>query len=292
MQSLLTKLVSGKLSTYAVIILMFTYSILLDRDFPCTCKPQVNDCNLYIGLPVVFIFLLILWTDRSFQRVCRYQRSGAFGCCGSFLGYSLRKIVKAALVGVLWVAFVLIEADWYVCCKNYSTEQIDLACKAKENNLTEGERVSVAELKSKSRAIGGSLLLCIIFVASIMPLYRWSKCCEDSEKYFKNEKRLLVEKENALKEILKEVAKEEMNKVKEEIRSGRWNNVAEVLIKTSAGEQRTENQEQQQHPEQQQDQQQEQLRRTDPTQPSRPEAAAGEQDIPLLSMKSGSSNQQ
>ncbi|XP_038579593.1 uncharacterized protein LOC119906134 [Micropterus salmoides] len=238
MQSLLTNLVSGRLSTYAAIILMFTYSILLDRDFACSCEQQDFDCNLYIGLPVLIIFILILWTDRYFQRGCKFLC--AFGGCGSFWGYSLRKLLKAALVGLLWVAFVLIEADWYVCCQNDGSEQqAELACKAKENNLTHKERVIVAELKNDSRVIGSFLFLGIVFVASLMSSFGWSKCCGESTCCNRNvlyDELILEEKENALKQILRDVAKEEMNKIKEEIRGENWGVVARELIKLKTAE--------------------------------------------------------
>ncbi len=156
MESVLTKLVSEKLSTYAAIIFMFTYSILLDREFACTCRNQEFDCDFYMALPVFLIFLLILWTDRSFQRVCRYLFSCPFGCCGwcytcSFLCSFFYHIFKAAFIGLLWAAFVLIDGDWYVCCENdHSEQQAKLACKDK-TNITAVEKSLIAELKNQSR---------------------------------------------------------------------------------------------------------------------------------------------
>ncbi|XP_045911360.1 actin cytoskeleton-regulatory complex protein PAN1-like [Micropterus dolomieu] len=122
-----------------------------------------------------------------------------------------------------------------------------------------------------------------------------SACCNRKTSYLKV---ILEEEKDVLKEILTKAAKETLTEaVESKLRSEQWEgcfDVAKDLIKDDSTRPtlKAKKQEQQQHPEQQQDQQQEQLRRTDPTQPSRPEAAAGEQDIPLLSMKSGSSNQQ
>lgn len=80
MENILTKKIFFQnLSTYGAIIVMFTYSILLDRDFTCTCKPPdlKLDCDLYMALPSFLIFVLILWIDETFLRICRYT------CCES-----------------------------------------------------------------------------------------------------------------------------------------------------------------------------------------------------------------
>ncbi|XP_038578629.1 uncharacterized protein LOC119905550 isoform X2 [Micropterus salmoides] len=245
MEDVLTKLTSGNLRTYTAVILMFTYNILLDMDFACTCKPQVFDCTSYLVLPVLIIFIYILWTDRSFQRVFRYMCSGAFGCRSrphicSFLGSFLRKLLKALLVGLLWVAFVYIDGDWYVCCKNDGSEQqAQLACKDKRR-ITEKEQVLIAEVKNKSRVIGGVLLFGIILMASLMPLCRWTKCCGKSSscnRKLLKDKLILEEEENVLIEILRKSVKEKLTtEVEERIRGKQWEecfDVAEELIKRS-----------------------------------------------------------
>lgn len=63
------------------------------------------------------------------------------------------------------------------------------------------------------------------------------KCCGKSSlcnRNFLHDKRILEGEENALKEMLKEVTKEEMIKVKDQIRLGNWDQVAEELRKASA----------------------------------------------------------
>lgn len=154
MEKVLTKCTPRHLSTYAAIIVMFTYSILLDRDFECTCKPLHSDCNLYMALPVFIIFVLILCTDKSFQAIFRYTCCcGCRDCCHfwRFFASILFHIFKAALVGGLWTAFVLLDGDWYVCCMNdHSEKQAQLACKA-VRNITDEDRIIIAELKNESR---------------------------------------------------------------------------------------------------------------------------------------------
>lgn len=153
MENVRTDLACGKFCTYIAVIAIF---ILLGGELACTCKPQGFDCNLYLILPVFIVFLFLLWTDRSFQRNCRFLCSGVFGGSGwlhicKFLGSFLRHIIKAVFIGLLWVVFVLINGNWYVCCQNdHSEQQAQLACKA-AGKITEEDRVIIAELKNKSR---------------------------------------------------------------------------------------------------------------------------------------------
>lgn len=147
MQSLITKILTEKLSTYAAVISIFTYTILLDRDFACTCKPQASICNLYMLLPPVIIFLLILLLDSSFQSVCRYYSSHCKCLCGLCCFYA-HHFLRALLVGSLWVAFLFLDGDWYVCCQNDGSEQqATLACKA-EKDIKVNEKVLKAELNT------------------------------------------------------------------------------------------------------------------------------------------------
>ncbi|XP_037628650.1 uncharacterized protein LOC119489820 isoform X3 [Sebastes umbrosus] len=242
MENLLTTLASKKLRTFAAITLMFTYTFLLNRDFECTCKPQRVQCNLYMVLPVFIILLLILLTDRSFKRVCRYLCSCA-GCCKpttrNFWGSFIRHFLKAVLVGLLWVSFVYLDGDWYLCCKNNGTDQAPLACKAKDK-ITEKEKETIAELRNTSRVIGVSILCGIVVVAFLIPLSR--KCCEGQSsccnRRFLFERLILEEEDDVLKDILRKSAKDQLTEeVKNRIRGGQWEKCFDValdLINTSA----------------------------------------------------------
>ncbi|KAL3059566.1 hypothetical protein OYC64_014220 [Pagothenia borchgrevinki] len=157
MQSLITKIASEKLSTYAAVISIFTYTILLNRDFACTCKPQASICFLHMFLPPFIILFLILWTDSSFQSVCRYHCSHwECSSCGPCWFY-VRHLVRALLVGLLWVAFLFLDGDWYVCCQNDGSEQqAKLACVA-EKDIKDNENVFKAKLKNTFRVSASTL---------------------------------------------------------------------------------------------------------------------------------------
>lgn len=174
MKGFLDNFPSAKLSIYTTVIVIFTYNVLLEKDVPCTCKPQQYQCNLYMWLPFGLIFFLILWMDKKFLRIWKYNctcicrpcsRSTLCGwckqqlcdsvlcgwCCNPFFWVLLRHILKAGLVGLLWVASVLIDGDWYVCCQNdQSEQQAQLACKRKDI-ITAEEQTIIAELKNSSK---------------------------------------------------------------------------------------------------------------------------------------------
>ncbi|XP_047228311.1 uncharacterized protein LOC124872391 isoform X3 [Girardinichthys multiradiatus] len=145
MQRIVTQLVAGKLQTYMAIVVIFTYGILLRRDFECTCKPQHYDCIIYAVLPALIVIVLMLWSNRLFQKFCSY-------CC-MFKGFLFCQILKSALVGLFWFAFLFIDGNWFACCfNNLSEQQVHLPCKD-PGRRTDEEREIIAEMKSTSKMI-------------------------------------------------------------------------------------------------------------------------------------------
>ncbi|XP_034072371.1 uncharacterized protein LOC117546295 [Gymnodraco acuticeps] len=226
MQSLITKIATEKLSTYAAVISIFTYTILLNRDLACTCEPQASNCNLYMLLPPVIILLLILLLDSSFQSVCRYYSSHCRCPCGLCCFYA-HHFLRAFLVGLLWVAFLFLDGDWYVCCQNDGSEQqATLACKA-EKDIKVNEKVLKSELKNTSRFIGGWILLGIVCVAFVLPFcVRLKGCGKEkrcSNKTFLYEKQIIIEEGNVLEKLLSNSAKEKLTEgIKKNICDKDW----------------------------------------------------------------------
>ena len=158
MDNLLPSLLSGQLNTYVAIVVMFTYNILLDRDFACTCKGQELECSLHMAMPFFIIFVLILWTDGAFRRVCRYTCSCACAAgfwrkwptC-TFRSSFVQIIFKAFFVGFLWVSFVYLDGDWYVCCMNDRSEQQRYLACLNKTAVSDEARIIIHELKNNSR---------------------------------------------------------------------------------------------------------------------------------------------
>lgn len=162
MESLIASVASSKQRVYVAIIVTFAITNLLNRSFECTCKSQTFDCIIYMGLPILMIFLLMLWTNSSFQRVFKYTCDGTrCSKCHRFYSSFLRHFLKAILVSVLWVAYVFFFGDWYVCCANHLSDgQAQLPCKIK-SKLTAEEKQLITELNNESKA---SVFFCVVYI--------------------------------------------------------------------------------------------------------------------------------
>ncbi|KAK1898807.1 Zona pellucida sperm-binding protein 3 [Dissostichus eleginoides] len=153
-------------------------------------------------------------------------QSNLCDCCESTC--KSRRQRSVASVGLLWVAFVLLDGDWYVCCKNDgSKQQVQLACKA-EANITDNERVIIEELKNSSQHYGGFSAFFITIVAFILPFCERCKCCEEVSCCFNSkhliEELIFTEEENVLEEVLMKAVKEKLaEEVKEKTRDKPWN---------------------------------------------------------------------
>lgn len=237
-----------QLSTYLTIIVFFVYTAVLDRDLECTCKNQSRHCNLYMALPFLISFVLHLWVDKRFQGIWRFTSTTCCCTCSEnctercesnckFIWILIYEILKAAFIGLLWVIFVLLDGDWYVCCQNDGSEQqAQLACK--KDKATPEEKANIAELKNKSKIIGLSMLLCTLLAFAFFSSFGWRKCCESrgccNRKIFYDEL-ILEEEENVLQEVLRKAAKDKLTKeIEKNINGKHWKeclHVAEKLIK-------------------------------------------------------------
>ncbi|XP_030278833.1 uncharacterized protein LOC115584980 isoform X2 [Sparus aurata] len=227
---LFPKQVLKRFSTYIAVIVIFIYNVVLDRSLECTCEEQTTDCIVYMTLPFFIIFVLQLWTEKTFQRVLNYTCSDR---C-NLLCILFYHILKAAFVGLLWIVSVLIDGDWYVCCLNNGSEnQAQLACKNK-SDITPEERKIINKLKNYSLVIGLSLLLCALSFTASVSSFRWLKCCYHSsccnrkKLYYKV---ILKEEEHVLKDILIGKAKEQLTeKIMEKIRTPNWDDCFDAAV--------------------------------------------------------------
>ncbi|GLD73560.1 uncharacterized protein AKAME5_002488500 [Lates japonicus] len=131
-------------------------------------------------------------------------------------------------MGSLWVLFVLIDGDWYVCCYNdQSGKYPQLACTDK-NNITAEEKQTIARLKNKSWVIGVSTLLCVIIVAALVACAA-TKCSNKDVLYYNL---ILEEEEKVLEDILRKAAKDKLTEaVKAEINDGQRKKCSDVAAR-------------------------------------------------------------
>ncbi|XP_027867514.1 uncharacterized protein LOC114141228 isoform X1 [Xiphophorus couchianus] len=224
MQNVVTNLALGKLQTYFAIVVIFTYSILLRTDFECTCKSTLYYCIIYAVTPALIATVLMLWSNRLFQRTCSYRsRFKSFICC---------QVLKAALVGLLWVAFLLIDGDWWACCFNKLSEK-QAACKA-ATNISD---IEMADLKITSRVSGCWLLFLIVFSGAMSSWTRWRSSCSKGTTQYEETlyyKLVLEEEEAVLKEVLRKSIRTKLTEQIETKCKVNWKdcfNVAEEVMR-------------------------------------------------------------
>ncbi|XP_026187280.1 uncharacterized protein LOC113145111 isoform X2 [Mastacembelus armatus] len=232
MKGILANFTIENIGTYTTVIVVFTYNILLDVDMGSRHEQwQKLQCILYMTLPFFTLIVLIICMDKTFRGVLRFIcpcKCDELGRC-RFYWLLVLRILKAVLVGLLWVITLLIDGDWYVCCKNnWTKQQSQLAYGFKWYHSDE-EQVIIADLKSESKLYGFSTLFGVICLAAIMSVFDWRKCCKGCckgksdccERETLYDRLIIEEEENVLKEILREKAKEELTKkIKEKFENG------------------------------------------------------------------------
>ncbi|TMS16260.1 hypothetical protein E3U43_013553 [Larimichthys crocea] len=239
MRNVFPKFKFKQLDTFVSVIVIFIYNVVLDKNMECLCELSTPNCNLYMALPFLIIFVLQLTMDRKCHRrwwrctsTCTSTDRGTptpamttlkmkkWKKCTCFWIFFFH-FMKAAFVASLWVVSLLIDGDWYVCCKNkYSDRHPDLACKDKESVAPE-EKKMIAELKNTSWNTGMTVLIVFLILTALMSPFGWIKFCNKTCcKMTLYNKALIDEEENVLQEVLKTAAKEkltnEVNRRREE----------------------------------------------------------------------------
>ncbi|XP_031168007.1 uncharacterized protein LOC116059194 [Sander lucioperca] len=188
---------SPQFSTFFLIIVIFTYNGLLEREYLCKCEGWFRrfSCFTYSVIPTIILILLQLWTENVLN--CKRKRGRITGL----------RVVKAVCVGSLWFISLLFKGDWVVCCFHS-----DLYCNT-TIKLSEDGQKDIGELKQKSTIIGFFLVLVIIIGAAAMTSTRLKKKWIGKD-YVKEEVRF-DEKENVQKEIEREDLIEELKKKQE-----------------------------------------------------------------------------
>ncbi|XP_049438422.1 uncharacterized protein LOC125892440 isoform X3 [Epinephelus fuscoguttatus] len=216
-----------KLGTFVAIIVIFIHNVVLDRDLKCNCEAPGRGCNSFMAMPFFIIFFVQLWTDKTFLRAWKYACTST---CISSVWALLCHIIKAGFIGLIWVISVLIDGDWWVCCKSDKK----LACKPQQN-LTAQDHTTIAELKIESLIAGMSTLLAILllaFISSFVP----KNCSEESRRYnmkIQYYSVVLDEEENVLKEILTKSAKDQLTGIIINNTWDKWYVAAEDVLKKS-----------------------------------------------------------
>ncbi|XP_072306324.1 calcium homeostasis modulator protein 6-like [Eucyclogobius newberryi] len=156
---------------YVTLIVTAAFHLMFHRNFACSCRPQKQDqsCFLHLVLPVLLLWVILLLLDKGLQRMCYRLR------CDGSLWVMMARIIRAACVSMIWVASVLVDGEWWLCCQNNGTTlQATVACTPPSERTMEEKSIS-AELRSQSRNYGLVVLLAAatlaLSVSFVRPCY-------------------------------------------------------------------------------------------------------------------------
>lgn len=153
--------VRPNLGFYAAVIVSVSSHLIFVDAFRCPCDHTHWFCWAHMFLPVVIIWILLLWMEIGLPSVKK---------CTCFL---FTRILHAFCVGPIWIAVVLIQGDWFVCCHDIFGIHITQmpACEF-INSQTEKENCDVSNLKSLSKAVGLGVVLGIAVFGCIVSCIR------------------------------------------------------------------------------------------------------------------------
>ncbi|XP_030590305.1 uncharacterized protein LOC115783565 [Archocentrus centrarchus] len=193
----------------------------------CTGKGQTFECNEIMAVPFFLVFFLMLLIDQTFRSAAKHA--------DTFLCLVVKRVIRAILIGLLWVVAMLLFTNWYGCCK--TDEETSKLFHISET-LTEEEEAQKAEMIIKSKLIGYSLLLGMTVVAFLVTWSGWRKyfinkfsCCNKKTFYYKL---ILEEEKKVLEELLRNEVNETLTKeIQSNINRKDWDgcfNVAQQMI--------------------------------------------------------------
>lgn len=194
--------------TYTVIVVIFCYHVIFDKDLLCTCQNLPRDCSFYMVMPTFIILMALLWADKRFHRTCCYSRGASW--------LAVFRLFDSVIVALVWNVSVLVEGDWMVCCFDDSLRNVSCIDKY---HRTDADNRFIIEKKNYSRIIGLSLLLCVVSLAFAVSLLR-RRFLDDRVLWADI---VLQKEEKMVTERLEARAEEEMKtRLDAHIRRGQW----------------------------------------------------------------------
>lgn len=226
LKKLLNYLRADKAGPIGAVIGMFAIVIYLEGII-CTGTGQTFECNEIMAVPFFLVFFLMLLIDQTFRSAAKHA--------DTLLCLVVKRVIRAMLIGLLWVVAMLLLTNWYGCC-NTDEETRTLFRKIL---LKPEEKAQKAEVIIKSKLIGYSLLLGMTVVAFFVNWSGWRKyfvnkfsCCNKKTFYYKL---ILEEEKKVLEELLRKEANETLTKeIQSNINRKDWDgcfNVAQQMIK-------------------------------------------------------------
>lgn len=100
-------------SAFVGFLFWIIFQYVFKMDFKCPCDPERNThvCVVYVTLPTISLFILVMITDKHIRSIfCSNGRGTAYKCI-----IILMSLIKGLSVASLWIITVLMDGDWYAC---------------------------------------------------------------------------------------------------------------------------------------------------------------------------------
>lgn len=140
-----------------VLTFLVLYHVVFRIDLMCQLESDTTDCAWYMVIPFLTIFLVIILVDRDWQDFRLMENVVLFS--------------DAVCIALLWVSCLLLDGDWYVCCRyGLTREYPSLPCRIQKDVSVE-DRAFISELRNWSAMYGLMLVMGGFTVMLIVP------CC-------------------------------------------------------------------------------------------------------------------
>lgn len=146
----LEKLSAPAGSAFVAFLFWIVFQYVFNLDFKCPCDSEKNTevCVIYMTLPTISLFIVVMITDKYIRSIC--CSIGRKLQCKIVI--IIMSLIRGVSVASLWMFTVLMNGDWYACLK---TNDFDSLCK------TIKTRAEIAEIRlNKSLSRVSMIFIC------------------------------------------------------------------------------------------------------------------------------------
>ncbi|KAL4604912.1 hypothetical protein GN956_G25460 [Arapaima gigas] len=215
----------------ALVAMCVLLNFILQAKHRCICRrfedsEQILYLSLYLCLPAVSLFLMVIAGDKACVRLCqvcwccspkekqdkksRLKEEKQGGCsryCCFYCRKGCRTILKAGFALCVWVISVLFDGNWYVCLQtSRNSSQVHLPCKS-QDNWTIAEKSTLSHYSNQSLTCSLGLIFGLVLLWTLGAFISQG-CCRPYYRY-KHDRYREEETQRALKSHLKSLAKQE-----------------------------------------------------------------------------------
>lgn len=109
--------VHDNVDLFLKVITTFAFHSIYRLKFDCSCG-SLQFCTVYLLVPCLVIWLLLLAVDKdlskAWARCVNDKASLRLALCKV-----LNRLVLMLCVSLIWAVSVLVDGDWYVCCREF-----------------------------------------------------------------------------------------------------------------------------------------------------------------------------